>query len=79
MSSPWAAVFIQVLDRTGPLMLNLSGTPDIKHGKVEIKEAISQKLDKARDEGLAKRNRKCLVEPLIHHRLCCVAPQQMLL
>jgi hypothetical protein len=24
MSSSWDAVFIQVLDRTGPLMLNLS-------------------------------------------------------
>jgi hypothetical protein len=27
MSSLWDAVFIQVLDRTGPLMLNVSGTP----------------------------------------------------
>jgi hypothetical protein len=27
MYSLWGAVFIQVLDRTGPLMLNLSGTP----------------------------------------------------
>jgi hypothetical protein len=27
MFSLWDAVFIQVLDRTGPLMLNLSGTP----------------------------------------------------
>jgi hypothetical protein len=27
MSSLWGAVFIQVLDRTGPLMLNLSRTP----------------------------------------------------
>jgi hypothetical protein len=27
MSSLWDAVFIQVLDRRGPLMLNLSGTP----------------------------------------------------
>jgi hypothetical protein len=27
MSSLWVAVFIQVLDRTGPLMLNLNGTP----------------------------------------------------
>jgi hypothetical protein len=26
MSSLWDAVFIQVLDGTGPLMLNLSGT-----------------------------------------------------
>jgi hypothetical protein len=29
MSSLWDAVFIQVLDRTGPLMLNLNGTPYI--------------------------------------------------
>jgi hypothetical protein len=29
MSSSWDAVFIQVLDRTGSLMLNLSGTPYI--------------------------------------------------
>jgi hypothetical protein len=27
MSSLWNAVFIQVLDRTGALTLNLSGTP----------------------------------------------------
>jgi hypothetical protein len=27
MSSLWDAVFIQVIDRIGPLMLNLSGTP----------------------------------------------------
>jgi hypothetical protein len=27
MSSLWDAVFIQVLDCTGPLMLNLRGTP----------------------------------------------------
>jgi hypothetical protein len=27
MSSLWDAVFIHVLDRTGPLMLNLSDTP----------------------------------------------------
>jgi hypothetical protein len=29
MSSLWDSVFIQVLDRTDPLMLNLNGTPDI--------------------------------------------------
>jgi hypothetical protein len=29
MSSLWDAVFIQVLDRTGPLMLKLSGPPYI--------------------------------------------------
>jgi hypothetical protein len=29
MSSRWDAVFIQVLDRMGPLILNLSGTPYI--------------------------------------------------
>jgi hypothetical protein len=28
MSSLWDAAFIQILDRTGPPMLNLSGTPD---------------------------------------------------
>jgi hypothetical protein len=33
MSSLWDAVFIQVLDRTGPLMLNLSGTLYIKLGQ----------------------------------------------
>jgi hypothetical protein len=33
MSSLWDAVFIQVLDRTGPLMLNLSGTPYIVPAK----------------------------------------------
>jgi hypothetical protein len=27
MSSLWDAMFIQVLDHTGPLILNLSGTP----------------------------------------------------
>jgi hypothetical protein len=32
MSSLWDAVFIQVLDRTGPLMLHLSGTPYIYAG-----------------------------------------------
>jgi hypothetical protein len=30
MSSLWDAVFIPVLDRTDPLMLNLSGTPYIE-------------------------------------------------
>jgi hypothetical protein len=30
MSSLWDAVFVQVLDRTGPLMRNLSGTPYIQ-------------------------------------------------
>jgi hypothetical protein len=30
MSSLWDAVFIQVLDRTGPLTLNLSGTPYVQ-------------------------------------------------
>jgi hypothetical protein len=32
MSSLWDGVFIQVLDHTGPPMLNLSGTPDIIPG-----------------------------------------------
>jgi hypothetical protein len=33
MSSRWGAVFIQVLNRTGPLMLKLSGTPyNSRHG-----------------------------------------------
>jgi hypothetical protein len=35
MSSLWNAVFIQVLDGTGPLMLNLSGTPYINFRQIK--------------------------------------------
>jgi hypothetical protein len=36
MSSLWDAVSIQVLGRTGPLMLNLSGTPDKIYSVVHV-------------------------------------------
>jgi hypothetical protein len=39
--SLWDALFIQVLDRTGPLMLNLSGTPYI--WDFSMKRSIAQR------------------------------------
>jgi hypothetical protein len=36
MSFLWDAAFIQVLDRTGPLMLDRSGTPYVSAGVEEV-------------------------------------------
>jgi hypothetical protein len=52
MSSLWDAVFIRVLDRTGPLMLNLSWTAYTKHGDLKSGRP-SQKCHSLRQSILA--------------------------
>jgi phosphosulfolactate phosphohydrolase-like enzyme len=44
MSSLWDTVFIQVLDRTGPLMLNLSGAPDVTYCSKKYLFSVAMKL-----------------------------------